>query len=223
MATKQNTFESSLFFRKSSLIFFESKLFKLYDVLPKQNCSAKPSSSPARILRALKIVIFSGKLCNRPLGMQNGRIRNVAITSSSRWDNFHAPHLARLQNKRRGRYMGGWSAKINNAYQWLQIDLKRPTKVVRISTQGRPTVNQWVTSYYLLYSQDGVYFAYYFQRNTMKVWFVSWFSVNRLKGSACNDLTGGNTDVEEFKCFYITYIEERLRGEVSSTSMILLL
>ena len=105
--------------------------------------------------------------------MQNGRIRNVAITSSSRWDNFHAPHLARLQNKRRGRYMGGWSAKINNAYQWLQIDLKRPTKVVRISTQGRPTVNQWVTSYYLLYSQDGVYFAYYFQRNTMKVCFVS--------------------------------------------------
>ena len=35
MATKKNTFESSLFFRKSSLIFFESKLFKLYDVLSK--------------------------------------------------------------------------------------------------------------------------------------------------------------------------------------------
>jgi len=114
-------------------------------------------------------VTFTGKLCNRPLGMQNRRIRNVAITSSSRWDNNHAPYLARLQNQRRGRYMGGWSAGANNAFQWLQIDLGRPSKVVRISTQGRPTVNQWVTSYYLLYSQDGVYFAFYFERNTRKV------------------------------------------------------
>lgn len=105
--------------------------------------------------------------------MQNGRIKNVAITSSSRWDNYHASHLARLQNQRRGRYMGGWSARTNNAYQWLQIDLGRSTKVVRISTQGRPTVNQWVTSYYLLYGQDGVYFASYFERNKKKVGFIS--------------------------------------------------
>ena len=118
-------------------------------------------------------VVFTGKLCNRPLGMQNGRIRNAAITSSSRWDNKHAPHLARLHNRRRGSYMGGWSARINNAYQWLQIDLLRSHKVVRVSTQGRPGTNQWVTSYYLLYSQDGVYFASYFERNTRKVSFYS--------------------------------------------------
>ena len=123
----------------------------------------------------LRYVALTGKLCNRPLGMQNRRIRNVAITSSSRWDNHHAPYLARLQNQRRGRYMGGWSAGVNNAFQWLQIDLGRPTKVVRISTQGRPTVNQWVTSYYLLYSQDGVYFAFYFERNTKKVGFISFY------------------------------------------------
>ena len=71
--------------------------------------------------------------------------------------------------------MGGWSAGVNNAFQWLQIDLGRPNKVVRISTQGRPTVNQWVTSYYLLYSQDGVYFAFYFERNTKKVGFISFY------------------------------------------------
>lgn len=67
--------------------------------------------------------------------------------------------------------MGGWSARINNAYQWLQIDLRRPHKVVRVSTQGRSAVNQWVTSYYLRYSQYGVYFTYYFERNTRKVGF----------------------------------------------------
>lgn len=131
----------------------------------------------------LRYVAFTGKLCNRPLGMQNRRIRNAAITSSSRWDNHHAPHLARLQNQRRGRYMGGWSAGANNAFQWLQIDLGRPTKVVRISTQGRPTVNQWVTSYYLLYSQDGVYFAFYFERNTRKVGFISVYSYTAVNQS----------------------------------------
>lgn len=117
--------------------------------------------------------VFVGKLCNRPLGMQNGRIRNAAVTSSSRWDNKHAAHLARLHNRRRGVYMGSWSARTNNAYQWLQIFLGRPHKVVRVSTQGRPTVSQWVTSYYLLSSQDGVYFAPYFERNTRKVRFVT--------------------------------------------------
>ena len=117
--------------------------------------------------------VFAGKLCNRPLGMQNGRIRNAAVTSSSRWDNKHAAHLARLHNRRRGVYMGSWSARTNNAYQWLQIFLGRPHKVVRVSTQGRPTVSQWVTSYYLLSSQDGVYFAPYFERNTRKVRFVT--------------------------------------------------
>lgn len=117
--------------------------------------------------------VFAGKLCNRPLGMQNGRIRNAAVTSSSRWDNKHAAHLARLHNRRRGVYMGSWSARSNNAYQWLQIFLGRPHKVVRVSTQGRPTVSQWVTSYYLLSSQDGVYFAPYFERNTRKVRFVT--------------------------------------------------
>ena len=116
-----------------------------------------------------KNTVFVGKLCNRPLGMQNGRIRNAAVTSSSRWDNKHAAHLARLHNRRRGVYMGSWSARTNNAYQWLQMFLGRPHKVVRVSTQGRPTVSQWVTSYYLLFSQDGVYFAPYFERNTRKV------------------------------------------------------
>ena len=65
--------------------------------------------------------------------------------------------------------MGSWTARLQNAYQWLQIDLKKPHKVVRISTQGSSSDNRWVTSYYLLYSQYGVYFAYYYQRNVKRV------------------------------------------------------
>lgn len=77
-----------------------------------------------------KNTVFAGKLCNRPLGMQNGHIRNAAVTSSSLWNNKHAVHLARLHNRRRGVYIGRVSARTNNAYQWLQIFLGRPHKVI---------------------------------------------------------------------------------------------
>ena len=39
------------------------------------------------------------------------------------------------------------------------------------------------TSYYLLYSQDGVYFAFYFERNTRKVGFISVYSYTAVNQS----------------------------------------
>lgn len=135
----------------------------------KQTNATGVSLNAVEMLDAWLHFLYSGKLCNRPLGMQSGGIRNAAITSSSRWDNKHGPYLARLHNKRKGSYMGSWTARMQNAYQWLQIDLKKPHKVVRISTQGSSSDNRWVTSYYLLYSQYGVYFAYYYQRNVKRV------------------------------------------------------
>ena len=103
------------------------------------------------------------------MGMQNGRIRNQKVTSSSRWDNYHGPYLARLHKKRRGRYRGAWSAGYNNHYQWLQIDFGRAAKIIRISTQGRQDVDQWVTRYLVLHSLDGINFVTYKERNNFKV------------------------------------------------------
>lgn len=57
----------------------------------------------------------------RPLGIQNRRIGNHQITATSVWDRYHAAHLARLHNKRRGRSKGGWSARYNNRNQWIQV------------------------------------------------------------------------------------------------------
>ena len=113
--------------------------------------------------------ILTGKLCNRPMGMQNGRIKNHLISSSSRWDNYHAPFLARLHRSRRGRYMGAWSAKYNNRYQWLQVDFGRAAKIIRISTQGRQDADQWVTQYFVMHSLDGLHFVQYKERNNIKV------------------------------------------------------
>ena len=104
---------------------------------------------------------LSGKLCNLPMGLKNGKLANRFITASSSWDMFHAPYLGRLIKGRAGRFVGGWSAGVNNHDQWLQIDLGKPAKIVRCSTQGRADVDQWVTSYWVSYSADSLHFAYY--------------------------------------------------------------
>ena len=94
--------------------------------------------------------------------MENGNIRNRQISASSQWNANHAAIQGRLNFKKNGIKQGGWSARANNANQWLQVDLvSKFTKVTRVATQGRNVANQWVTKYTLQYSNDGVHFQYY--------------------------------------------------------------
>lgn len=59
----------------------------------------------------------------RALGIERGRIRNNQITASSNWNHYHGAFLARLNRRARGRYQGGWSARHNNRYQYLQVNI----------------------------------------------------------------------------------------------------
>lgn len=116
------------------------------------------------------------------MGMQSGRIKNHKITSASEWDRYHGPYLARLNRNRRGRYMGAWSAKYNNHFQWLQVDFGRAAKIIKMSTQGRQNTNQWVTQYYVTRSLDAVHFMHYKERNNIKVQKrTEWLSIHTYK------------------------------------------
>ena len=105
----------------------------------------------------------------KPLGLQNGKIPNRAITASSSYNRYLAPWLARLKRAKQGRYLGGWAAKVNNRQQWLQVRFKRAKKVVAVAIQGRQDFNQWVKLFSLSYSVDGVYFAKYKKNGRTKV------------------------------------------------------
>lgn len=107
--------------------------------------------------------------CKHALGMQNRKIPNYAITASSMWDKNHGPHLGRLHFTARGHLQGAWSSRHNNRYQWFQVNFRRPTKVTSVLTQGRQNANQWVRQYRLAYSQDGLTWAYYKLRDSIKV------------------------------------------------------
>ena len=66
--------------------------------------------------------------------------------------------------------MGAWCARHNNRLQWFQVFFGRPTRVVKIATQGRQDARQWVTQYYLSYSQDGIHYAEFEKNSNRKVW-----------------------------------------------------
>ena len=99
--------------------------------------------------------------CKASLGMENRLIKDAQITASSEWDSNHAAIQARLNFKAGGGKQGGWSARSNDANQWIQVALGSDTKLTGIATQRRNGANQWVAKYQLQYSDDGVNFYYY--------------------------------------------------------------
>ena len=100
-------------------------------------------------------------LCSASLGMESRVIKDAQITASSEHDANHAAIQARLNFTAGGGKQGAWSARSNDASQWIQVDLGGFTNITGIATQGRSGVNQWVTKYQLQYSDDGVNFHSY--------------------------------------------------------------
>ena len=93
--------------------------------------------------------------------MESRFISDAQISASSQWDINHAAVQARLRFQAGGGKQGAWSARYNNQNQWLQVDLGAETVVNNIETQGRNRYSQWVKSYKLQYSNDGISFQYY--------------------------------------------------------------
>ena len=93
--------------------------------------------------------------------MENGEILDSQISASSEWDANHGKLNSRLNFKAQGRRQGAWSARHNNIYQWLQVDFGLQATLTEILTQGRNNANQWVKTYTVSYSNDGLnFFAY---------------------------------------------------------------
>ena len=87
------------------------------------------------------------------------------MSASSQWDDNHAANQGRLHFQGASGKGGSWTARRNDVYQWLQIDLgNQQTKVTGVATQGTNGQNQWVTKYRLQYGEDGEKFPYYIEQ-----------------------------------------------------------
>ena len=119
-----------------------------------------------RLFRLITKISFAGPLCNRPMGMQSGRIKNNRIIASSEMNAAHAAWLGRLNRARRGAYRGAWCSKHNNHNQWFKVDFGRAMKITKVATQGQQDYSQWVTRYMVSSSFDGVHWSAYRYKNS---------------------------------------------------------
>ena len=102
--------------------------------------------------------------------MRSGKIQASQIKASSEYDSISGPNNTRLFFIAQNGRAGSWTAKTNDLNQWLQVDFQRQTVVVGISTQGRvDSSTQWVKTYTLSYSIDGVSFYPYEHDGQVKV------------------------------------------------------
>lgn len=107
---------------------------------------------------------------SEPLGLENGHISSEAITASSELDDKHSASRARLNSKPEGELMGSWVPLQSDENQWLQVDLGKILEVTKVSIQGGGDgVSMYVTSFILLYSEDGETFQDYQENNAEKV------------------------------------------------------
>ena len=95
--------------------------------------------------------------CYKPLGMQDGRILDSAITASSYYRRRSAPERARLHMALPDAvvgFTGGWCEKPSEYYEWLQVNFGYVASITKIATQGKQEFDFWVTKYFLSYKRN---------------------------------------------------------------------
>ncbi|CAF3828649.1 unnamed protein product [Adineta steineri] len=109
----------------------------------------------------IKSINTSTQVCNGPLGMTSGEIRDWQITASSTlWDSDCHEKNARLyQPSDRA-----WCARHKSDSEWLQIDLGISAKISGVLTQGRANKEEYVISFMVSYSTDAYRWQYLVDR-----------------------------------------------------------
>lgn len=92
-------------------------------------------------------------LCRYAVGLEDGRIRDEALSASSQYHFTTGPQYARL-NRDEGD--GAWCPQVASDSQYLQVDLGQLTFLTVVGTQGRYAGNEFARAYRLNYSRDGL-------------------------------------------------------------------
>ncbi|XP_005077840.1 lactadherin isoform X3 [Mesocricetus auratus] len=112
--------------------------------------------------------------CSEPLGLKNNSIPDNQMTASSSYKTWNLrafgwyPHYARLDMQGK---INAWTAQSNTNREWLQVDLGTQRQVTGIITQGARDFGQiqYVASYKVAHSNDGVHWTMYEEQGTDKV------------------------------------------------------
>jgi hypothetical protein len=104
----------------------------------------------------------------KPLGLESGAITDSQITTSTRHPGSQGEYDAVNGRLNTARGVGAWASGVLDTNQWFQVDFGGSVEVNGVATQGRNPDGdlvkgavQYVTSYQLQYSPDGVEWSYY--------------------------------------------------------------
>ena len=108
--------------------------------------------------------------------MENGKIPASALTASTYHSPSYSPNRGRLNSQT------SWSVSDQPGPQsWLQVDLGRIMAVKKVATQGRRDYPNWVTSYKISFTVDGIDWVLYAENGIVKVSFLDF--------SRCSNIT----------------------------------
>ncbi|XP_030828885.1 lactadherin-like [Strongylocentrotus purpuratus] len=91
------------------------------------------------------------------MGVEDGRIPDSSLTSSSRYNNAYTASNGRLNGGVSGE---AWIASDDDKDKWVKIDLGKTSTVTGVIVQGRYGSVQWITSVKVSYSLDNVMWTY---------------------------------------------------------------
>ncbi|XP_066304553.1 uncharacterized protein [Branchiostoma lanceolatum] len=97
-------------------------------------------------------------VCLVPMGMEAGTIADYQLSASS--NNQYAGR-ARLNYISRDNNPGGWVPLSGDGQPWIQVDFRASKKVTGVITQGRQDADQWVKTFTVQFSDDGVSYRTY--------------------------------------------------------------
>ncbi|EDO26831.1 predicted protein, partial [Nematostella vectensis] len=93
-----------------------------------------------------------------PLGMEDGRIPDYAITTprahSQKLDTSRSRLNTQQTTLQQTKFGGAWCTPNNHEGHWLQIDLGSMKTITKVATQGRYNKDQYVKNFTISYSRD---------------------------------------------------------------------
>ena len=98
-----------------------------------------------------------------PLGLEDKRVTDGHLTASTYYNHHLSPWHGRLNHR------WSWSVRLRRIGQYLQVNFVELMRIKGVATQGRQDANQWVRSYTVSYSTDGMNFVSYKEGRTTKV------------------------------------------------------
>lgn len=99
--------------------------------------------------------IPSAAKCLVPLGLEDKRLHDGAMTASTYHNGYLTPWNGRINHR------WSWAPRSSARNQWLQIYFGTLATVTGVAMQGRQDANQWVKTFKLTFSRDGFNFVNY--------------------------------------------------------------